>query len=51
MPRTDRTKQLLVQAAVEAWEGIKDRILNNLWKSMPDRFEALKEAKGWYTKY
>jgi hypothetical protein len=49
--RTDRTKQLLVQAAVEAWERIEDKVLDNLWKSMPQRLTAVSDAQGWYTKY
>ena len=46
MPKNNATKQWLCEAAVEAWEGIKDRILYSLVKSMKKRLEAVIAANG-----
>jgi transposase len=35
----------------EAWDAIKDDVLSALVDSMPQRCQAVIEAKGWYTKY
>jgi transposase len=51
MNDSDETLRLLVEAAKEAWHAIEDRILYNLSMTMPHRVEAVREAKGWYTKY
>lgn len=42
---------LLEMAAVEAWEGLEDRVLQNLIHSMRRRLQAVINADGWYTKY
>lgn len=38
-------------ALVAAWEAIPQRVIDNLILSMPNRIEALRKAKGWYTHY
>ena len=51
MPSTIEALANLERAAVEAWEEIEDRVLQNLIVTMPHRIEALTNAGGWYTKY
>ena len=48
---TVETLALLVEAAKEAWHSIDEEVLNSLAIRMPNRFKAIQEAKGWYTKY
>lgn len=50
-PNTVGTRQLLIEAAQEAWRVIKDRVLIRLSETMPHRVRAVIEAEGWYTKY
>jgi transposase len=50
-PDTEETLALLIRAAKEAWHSIDIDILNSLATKMPNRVEAVIEAKGWYTKY
>ena len=50
-PNTEGTRQLLIEAAQEAWRAIKDRVLIRLSETMPHRVRAVIEAEGWYTKY
>ncbi|KJZ67977.1 hypothetical protein HIM_12634 [Hirsutella minnesotensis 3608] len=50
-PKNNQSKQRLCEAAVEAWEEFEDGVLQNLVESMPRRLEAVRSAKGWYTKY
>ena len=33
------------------WEKIPETQFETLWKSMPDRVQAIIEANGWQTKY
>ena len=48
---TVETLQRLIEAAKEAWHAIDQSILYNLSTTMPNRVQAVLEAKGWYTKY
>lgn len=48
---SEATRQLLIQAAKEAWQAIEQRILVRLSQTMPHRVKAVIEARGWYTKY
>ncbi|KAI9041265.1 uncharacterized protein KD926_007219 [Aspergillus affinis] len=48
---TELTRQLLIQAAKEAWQAIEQRILVRLSQTMPHRVKAVIESQGWYTKY
>lgn len=41
----------LIRCAKEAWEFLKDELLNKLALGMQKRVTAIKEANGWYTKY
>ena len=45
------TLERLIQAAMEVWEHIEQRVHYNLSNSMPRRVQAVIEAEGWYTKY
>lgn len=51
MPKNVRSMEALVTAAIIVWEEFEDELLERLIKSMDRRMEAVKEAKGWYTKY
>jgi len=33
------------------WEELPQSVFEKLWKSMPDRVQAVIDAKGWYTHY
>ena len=35
----------------EAWEAVPQELIDGLILSMPRRLQALRKAKGWYTKY
>ncbi|KAL3705212.1 hypothetical protein TMatcc_008884 [Talaromyces marneffei ATCC 18224] len=50
-PDNDTTLYALIQAGIEAWESIQERVLRNLSDSMPHRVQAVLNADGWYTKY
>ena len=51
MKDNKQTKALLIQAAKEAWDLLEDQLLNKLASGMQKRVNAVKTAKGWYTKY
>jgi hypothetical protein len=51
MPKNNTSKQRLCEAAVEAWEDIREEVLDHLCQSMMRRLEAVIAANGWYTKY
>jgi transposase len=51
MPKNNTSKQRLCEAAVEAWEDIREEVLDHLCQSMRRRLEAVIAANGWYTKY
>jgi hypothetical protein len=48
---SENTRQLLIQAAKEAWHAIENRVLYKLSVNMPKRVQAVIAAEGWYTKY
>lgn len=48
---TVATQHALVLAAMEAWDSLEERILQNLCETMPNRVNAVIAAEGWYTKY
>ena len=35
----------------DAWEAVPQELIDTLILSMPRRLQALRKAKGWYTKY
>ena len=35
----------------DAWEAVPQELIDRLILSMPRRLQALRKAKGWYTKY
>jgi hypothetical protein len=41
----------LIECAQEAWETLKEVLLNKLAEGMQKRVDAVKAAGGWYTKY
>ncbi|EEA20030.1 hypothetical protein EYB25_007561 [Talaromyces marneffei] len=47
-PDNDTTLYALIQAGIEAWESIQERVLRNLSDSMPHRVQAVLNADGWY---
>jgi transposase len=51
LPKNQTSKNLLIEAADEAWEAIEDQVLKDLVDSMPRRLAAIIKANGWYTKY
>ena len=49
--RPETIKPLLADAIIHCWELLDPLVLENLSRTMPHRIEAVKSAKGWYTKY
>lgn len=49
--RGQGTLNCLIHAAMEAWEEIKEDIMDKLSITMKNRCEAVLAAEGWYTKY
>lgn len=49
--KNNKSKRLLVRAAINIWESFGEDELNSLMETMVNRLEAVVEAKGWYTKY
>jgi len=45
------TKNHLIRCAMEAWDALKDGLLNKLASGMQKRVDAVIIANGWYTKY
>jgi transposase len=41
----------LIEAAIEAWHAIDQRVLQKLSDTMPHRVQAVLTADGWYTHY
>jgi hypothetical protein len=39
------------RAILEEWDKIPQKAIDNAILSMPRRYKAVIEAKGWYTKY
>ena len=48
-PRGVRRK--LAEILLLCWEKIPPKQFEALWRSMPDRVQAVIEAKGWYSRY
>jgi len=44
-------KRRLAQVLFLFWEKIAEEVLMKLWTSMPDRVDAVWEARGGHTKY
>ncbi|KAL8366280.1 hypothetical protein RB595_004854, partial [Gaeumannomyces hyphopodioides] len=49
LPKSEKSRNLLIRAAVEAWEEIKEEVLEQLVISMQQRLQAVIDANGWYT--
>lgn len=47
----ENIRQALESAVCEAWPKIKAESIRGILGSMPQRIQAVIEAKGWYTKY
>jgi hypothetical protein len=47
----DTVKLRLAEVLPIVWEKISEKQFEQLWHSMPDRVQAVIEAKGWYTQY
>ena len=47
----DTLKALLAEVLPLCWEKILETQFEALWKTMPDRVQAVIEAKGWQTRY
>ena len=45
------TQEHLVKCAKEAWGTLEEQMLDKLASGMQKRVDAVKAAKGWYTKY
>jgi len=45
------TKNHLIRCAMEAWDALKDGLLNKLALGMQKRVDVVIIANGWYTKY
>jgi len=50
-PRRPRNLGELWEVAQEEWYSITPEQIQHLYHSIPRRLEALRKAKGWYTKY
>lgn len=51
MNNNNTTKEILIATAQQAWQEIDIRHLQHLSETMPNRVEAIIEARGWYTPY
>jgi transposase len=51
MGNSDQAMGYLIDCAKEAWEALKEDMLNKLAEGMQKRVDAVKAANGWYTKY
>ena len=47
----EKAKKKLAEVLPRCWEKIPLKQFEALWRSMPDRVQAVIEAKGWYTRY
>ena len=47
----EKVKKKLAEVLPRCWEKIPPKQFEALWRSMPDRVQAIIEAKGWYTRY
>jgi len=46
-----KVKEKLAEALPIVWDTIPSGFFEQLWRSMPDRVQAVIAAKGWYTRY
>lgn len=51
MPTNNQTLKKLCEIAVRVWLDFEIELVNRLIESMPRRLKAVRDAKGWYTKY
>jgi hypothetical protein len=51
MKDNDQKNKLLIRAVQETWEALPEEALNKLAETIQHRVTAIKEARGWYTKY
>jgi hypothetical protein len=51
MGNSDLAMDRLIECAKEAWETLAEGMSNKLAAGMQKRVDAVKAAKGWYTKY
>ena len=47
----EKVEQKLAEALPMVWDTIPSEFFEQLWRSMPDRVQAVIAAKGWYTTY
>ena len=47
----EKVMNAIIDAVIEAWEALDEEFLWSLIKSMPQRVQAVIQAKGGYTKY
>ena len=47
----DKSIKAFQEAIKEEWQAIPQQAIDNCILSMPRRYQAVVEAKGWYTKY
>jgi len=47
----DTVKAHLTKVLPKIWEELPQSVFEKLWKSTPDRVQAVIDAKGWYTHY
>ena len=47
----DQVAERMEDALCHAWGTIRERIAYNCIESMPERLEAVYQARGWYTRY
>jgi hypothetical protein len=48
---SQEVKDRFLAALQEGWEALPEELFENLVESMERRVEAVRKAKGWYTKY
>jgi len=41
----------MIECTQEAWETLRDVLLNELAEGMQNRVDAVKASNGWYIKY
>ena len=49
--KSEHARQRLESCLQAAWDCLPQSLFDNLYQSMPDRIEAVIQAKGWHTKY
>lgn len=51
MGRSEEDWQYFIDCIQQAWRVLDQSKIDSLILSMPRRLEALRNARGWYTKY